>query len=89
MISTLLVRVLLGAVAVIIMTLVIYVSFQPQPRPISENSCVAGLASPKTAEEIATECVTIAENVVRNGATEKDAHSIPVGGLYSANVLVL
>jgi hypothetical protein len=80
-------RILLGSVAVIIMALVIVVFFQPQPRPISKNSCIAGLAAPKMAEEIATECVAIAENIVRNGPTEKDAHLLHMGGLYSANAL--
>lgn len=87
MISRFFARILFGAASVVIMALVISVSFQRQPRPISANSCVAGLASPKTAEEIAAECVTIAENIIRNGATEKDAGLIHMGGLYSANAL--
>lgn len=67
--------------------LVILVSFQRQPRPFSTNSCVWGLASPKVGAEIAKECVAIAENLVHNGATEKDAYLIHMGGLFSANDL--
>ena len=87
MTSRFLARILFGAASAVIMALVISVSFQRQPRPISANSCVSGLESPKTSEEIAAECVAIAENLIRNGATEKDAHVIHMGGLYSANDL--